>query len=460
MRDYTVTEFVTHIDKSLKDQIGTVSVVGEIGKCQLYPSGHLYFSIKDENSVISSVMWRSSVSGLGFKPEIGVKVRAVGYPSVYGKTGNLQLTVMKLEELGEGALQKKFLELQKKLEAEGLFSQERKRPLPFFPKAVGIVTSSKGAVIKDIEVKVRERLPSLSLILFDSKVQGEGAAQELADGVRALSTSGLVDVIIVARGGGSLEELFCFNDEKLVRAIFASPVPVVSGVGHETDFTLCDFVADARAPTPTAAAELVTPSRSVLLEKIKHLHEKLLEVRWFNEALQGVDLREEVLNRSIQLLLREKMNALSVFIEKVKFLEPTKILSLYKEKILNQERKICSFLELLTSEQKRKISTLSDKISKILTHERISALSSEVIINQERLFSFFMSGVVRKKNQLEHFETILSEGAPEKVLQRGYTMVTDKQGKITTFQSVSSNQEVTIKYKDGIVHSLVTSKES
>jgi exodeoxyribonuclease VII large subunit len=246
-------------------------VAGEISNLRVPPSGHLYFTLKDDKSQIAAVMFRRQENTLRFAPKNGMAVLCFGRVSLYPARGDLQLYIDGIEPRGQGALYLAFEQLKGKLAAEGLFSESRKRPLPFLPSGIGIVTSDKGAALHDMLRIIGDRFPDRRIVVRAVRVQGDGAAEEIAAGVEELCKSGAVDVIIVGRGGGSLEDLWAFNEEKVARAIFAATVPVVAAVGHEVDFTIADFVADRRAPTPTAAAEMVVPKRRDLIERLAGL---------------------------------------------------------------------------------------------------------------------------------------------------------------------------------------------
>lgn len=256
-RVLTVSELSASIRDALETRFHEVWVEGEISNARLWNTGHLYFTLKDSTSQIKGVMFRSALRYLKFKPEDGLHVVARGRISVYDPKGEYQLVCEHMEPLGFGPLQLAFEQLKKKLAAEGLFDPARKRPLPALPRRIGLVTSIDGAALRDMIRVLRRRYPNAHLIVSPSRVQGEGAAAEVARALKRVTQVAGVDVVIVARGGGSLEDLWAFNDEIVARAVAASPVPVISGVGHETDVTICDFVADLRAPTPSAAAELV-----------------------------------------------------------------------------------------------------------------------------------------------------------------------------------------------------------
>ncbi len=281
-RPLSVTELTRAIRRAIETQLGAVAVEGEISNWTLAASGHAYFSLKDENAVISCVMFRNVTMRLPFKPGDGTRVVARGTISVYEPRGQYQLVVSTLEQAGLGDLYRRFLELKAKLEQEGLFDPARKRPLPPMPSRIGLVTSASGAVLRDIVNVVRRRFSGVSLLLSPTLVQGAEAPASI---LRALDRlyrwherapeAERLDLLIVARGGGSLEDLWAFNDEAVCRAVAAFPIPVISAVGHETDFTLCDFVSDLRAPTPSAAAEVAVPESELLDAGIAQLRLRL-----------------------------------------------------------------------------------------------------------------------------------------------------------------------------------------
>jgi exodeoxyribonuclease VII large subunit len=268
--EFTVSEVSGAIRRTLEGAFGRVRIRGEITECKRYPSGHIYLSLKDESAKLESVIWKSAVPRLSVQPENGVEVIATGKLTTYADRSKYQLVIDRLEYAGEGALLARIEKLRVKLAAEGLFDAERKRDLPRLPLVVGVVTSEAGAVIQDIRTTIARRFPR-RILLWPVPVQGQGAAERIAaaiNGFGALPVDGRIprpDVLIVARGGGSLEDLMAFNEEIVVRAAALCPIPLISAVGHETDTTLIDFAADRRAPTPTAAAELAVPARSDLL---------------------------------------------------------------------------------------------------------------------------------------------------------------------------------------------------
>jgi exodeoxyribonuclease VII large subunit len=272
----TISELNEIIKGTLEQALEGLWVVGEVSNFRVPPSGHYYFTLKDDKSQIAAVMFRRQGLGLAFVPENGMEVLCFGKVSLYPARGDLQLYVDKMEPRGQGALYLAFEQLKKKLAAEGLFATERKRMLPFLPASIGIVTAERGAALRDMLRIIGERYPDRRIVVRPVKVQGEGAAEEIAMGITQLVRSGQVEVMIVGRGGGSLEDLWAFNEEIVARSIFMAPVPVISAVGHEIDFTIADFVADLRAPTPTAAAEIVVPRKSELTEQLQGLETQLL----------------------------------------------------------------------------------------------------------------------------------------------------------------------------------------
>lgn len=267
----TITEITRQIKYSLESSFPRVWVEGEISNFKQHSSGHLYFTLKDEGAQLSALMWRSRVANLIFQPEDGMKVIARGSITVYPPRGNYQLDVDQIQPIGLGELQLAFERLKQKLDAEGLFDAEHKKQIPEFPERIGLVTSETGAALQDIRSVLLRRHPSVEVILASVRVQGAGAAEEIADAIKQMNRYGGIDVMIVGRGGGSLEDLWAFNEEIVARAIYASKIPIISAVGHEIDFSIADFVADFRAPTPSAAAELAVRDRTELLEDIGNL---------------------------------------------------------------------------------------------------------------------------------------------------------------------------------------------
>ncbi|NLB34950.1 MAG: exodeoxyribonuclease VII large subunit, partial [Elusimicrobia bacterium] len=274
---YSVSGLNREAGKLLESSFGTISLEGEVSNITFHSSGHIYFTLKDEFAALDAVMFRSSAERLSFRPERGTKLLVRASLSIYARTGRYQLIVRSMKEKGAGSLEEKFLKLKEKLKKEGLFDQENKKQIPAYPRLVGIITSPTGAAIRDILNVMNRRFAGIRVLIYPARVQGEGAAEELSKGLRALNTHYPdMDLIIVGRGGGSLEDLWPFNEEELARAIAASSIPVISAVGHETDVTISDFVADLRAPTPSAAAELVTREKQEVKSEVIKLYSQIL----------------------------------------------------------------------------------------------------------------------------------------------------------------------------------------
>ena len=286
-----------------------VWIAGEVSNPSYPASGHLYFTLKDQNSSIKCVMWKQQVLRLRFTLQAGMAIEAHGAVSVYEQGGQYQLYVDSLRQLGEGALYQEFVRLKAKLEAEGFFDEERKRPIPAAPAGIGIATSPSGAALQDILNTLRRRYPLARVVIAPTPVQGDAAPAEIVAALKRLNSEPGLDVILLARGGGSLEDLWAFNDERVVRAVFESRLPVISGVGHETDFTLADFAADLRAPTPTAAAELATPDRMDLMDRVLQLSRGLddaLAARLEYETSQLSNLQRGLDRLSPMRMIKER----------------------------------------------------------------------------------------------------------------------------------------------------------
>lgn len=401
----SVSEMNRLLNLSLEKQFPQVGIEGEISEIKRATSGHLYFTLKDAQCQISAVMWRGPAQALKFVPEPGLAVQCSAKPTVYNVTGRLQLVVNQMQPAGEGLLRKKFLELKAKLEKEGLFGAERKRKIPFFPRAVGVVTSAKGAVIHDMMVKFRERMPALKVFLVDVRVQGEGAAQEIAEGIRTLNESGLVETIIVARGGGSLEDLWAFNEEVVVRAIFASKLPVISGVGHEVDVTLSDLVADLRAPTPTAAAEYAVPKRADLLLRIGELQQRLSTYqRWLNPLMQRVDELQLHFDRRFEALMKQKRLQFERATAQLRSIQPGRILSL---------------------------------------------MSSKIDLLREKLHGASGRTVTQRGHLLERLVAKFEAVSPKRVLERGFSVVESKGKVVRSASALQAQDEISISFFEG-----------
>jgi len=316
---YTVRELTQYIKHRLQDDpsLSEVSVRGEISNFTHHTSGHMYFTLKDEHSQLNCVMFRGANAKLKFKPVTGMKVVCSGDIAVYDKRGVYQLTVWDIQPDGIGALYQAFEQLKVQLSEQGFFDPARKRPLPMFPKTIGIVTSRTGAVLHDILNVIRRRFPAVRIVLAQTRVQGEGAAAEIAGAIKQLnklSRTDPIDVLIVARGGGSIEELWQFNELKVAEAVFHSEIPIVSAVGHETDVTICDFVADLRAPTPSAAAEIVVPDREQLRQQIAG-H----KIRLDHAIRRTVEMRRDRLARAERGVVhpRDRINQLRQYIDEL-----------------------------------------------------------------------------------------------------------------------------------------------
>jgi len=308
---YTVSRLNREVRLLIEKGLGVVWVEGELSNLSIPSSGHWYFSLKDRDAQLRCAMFRQRNSGLGFTPKAGQQVLARGRVSVYEPRGDYQFIVEHLEEAGVGALKREFERLKAKLASEGLFALERKRSLPRFPRRIGVITSPSGAAIRDVLHILARRFPPASILVYPTPVQGEAAIAALVEAVELASGRAECDVLILARGGGSIEDLWAFNDERVARAIHGCRVPVVTGIGHEIDFTIADFVADARAPTPSGAAELVAPDRNACVEALSRTLERLTacmrrELRAVGSRFEGAGLRLKLAHPGVRLTQQEQ----------------------------------------------------------------------------------------------------------------------------------------------------------
>jgi exodeoxyribonuclease VII large subunit len=360
----TVSELTQRIKDQLEIEFPWVAVIGEISNFKPHSSGHFYFSLKDEGASISAVMFRGSNSALKFRPVDGQRVIGFGKITVYPPRGGYQIVLSRMEPDGLGALQLAFDQLKRKLEAEGLFAKERKRPIPEYPEHIGIVTSPTGAAIRDILNIIDRRFRGVRVSIFPVKVQGDGSAQEVAQAIaEANEFFSEMDVLIVGRGGGSIEDLWAFNEEVVARAIAASSIPVISAVGHEVDFTIADFVADLRAPTPSAAAELAVPSREEALRQVDNLVRRLLQLEKKIE-FYGFRIDDLVnrLERSLQRRVSNLKEELSGLRERLQDHSPRMRLKELQHQSFTLSERLRRATETKLSDSKWAVKGLQDKL--------------------------------------------------------------------------------------------------
>lgn len=350
---YTVSQANQYIKNMFNQDflLNNISVRGEVSNCKYHSSGHIYFSIKDRNGLLSCVMFAGKKRGLDFKIEEGNKVIVSGNINVYERDGKYQLYADKIEKEGTGDLYKRFIELKNELEEMGMFSDEYKKEIPKYSMNVGIVTASTGAAIQDIINISKRRNPYIKLVLYPAKVQGDGAADTIVNGIRCLDSKNL-DVIIVGRGGGSIEDLWAFNEEKVARAIFECNTPVISAVGHETDYTIADYVADMRAPTPSAAAELVVFEYNKLCEKISSY--------------------EENMRYRIDIKIRNYRNTVNDLLWKLNKMSPANNIQSKRQRLADLEIRLYDSINRKTSERRHQLELLTERLNGLSPLNKLS----------------------------------------------------------------------------------------
>jgi exodeoxyribonuclease VII large subunit len=409
-RTLTVSELTARIRDLLGKNFTDIWVEGEISNCREAQSGHIYFTLKDDRSQVRCVFFKQQQRGIKFRPEDGLHVTVRGSISVYEARGEYQVYVENIEPVGLGALQLAFEQLKKRLEVEGLFAAERKKPLPMLPSRIGLITSPRGAAVRDVVRILRRRFPNVHLMVFPVRVQGEGAAAEIVKALKFFNQKKLVDVLILARGGGSMEDLWVFNEESLARAIAASEIPVISGVGHETDFTVADFVADVRASTPSAAAELVVQTRREFDRRVADLRDTLASLVRY----RLLDLSKRVHELSARRGFRRPLDLLRQ--QRQRADEMTSRLALGLRARLEQSRKRFTALQL-------RIATFDFRVKISAFRLRLEKCSADLGVRAE--------GLLRtKRERLERLALQLHERSPLKVLERGYAIASDARGNL------------------------------
>jgi len=436
-RVYTVSELNAAIRGVLDEEFPDVWVAGEISGTKLAASGHYYFTLKERDSQLRCVCFRSTHRYLKFKPQDGVAVVARGRIDVFEARGEYQLLVEFLEPQGHGALQFAFEQLKKKLAADGLFDAERKRPLPRFPRRIGIVTSPRGAVISDMLHILERRFPGLHVRLFPATVQGEGSIEDVCRGIEYFSRTAWAEVVIVARGGGSLEDLWTFNEEAVARAIAASQVPVVSAVGHETDVTIADFVADLRAPTPSAAAELVVRTRDELLAGIETSSRHVTQAMRYRLAMARRVIDQQGIQRALAVFHRAIGRRL--------------------QRVDEQEYRLRERMRAMVEARQRVYRGFDARVRYYDPRPRFARDHRRLETAQAAMEQRLRLDLARRSAQLQELSAKLSQLSPLRILERGYAIVTKGQGEIVTDSTEApAGTELRIRLAKGEVGARVT----
>ena len=407
----------------LEDAFTNIAVIGEISNMSRPSSGHIYFTLKDEDGAIGCAMWRSQASKLNFNPEDGDKCILKGQVSLYPATGRYQLMVKSIEQAGAGNLMHQFEKLKKKLESEGLFDQSKKLSIPEAPKHIGVITSSSTAAFQDIVSTIQRRAPFAQVSISPAVVQGDTAPNTIINSLNRIikfndhNQDNPIDLVLICRGGGSIEDLWCFNNENLAREIASFPIPTISGVGHEIDFTICDFVADMRAPTPTASAEIATEFNFQAKDKIINLYIDL-----------GRTITNSILNK-IQKIEYLKKNIRS----------PLMILREQNQKIDSYELQLKQNIKMLLAENKQALSLLRSRFKEKSPNKYIQQLNTKIDNIKNLIKKEIKSSINRNTFLIQEYEKNLEILNPLSILERGYSIIQNKSG-----ESIKSNQDVNV----------------
>jgi exodeoxyribonuclease VII large subunit len=440
-RVWKVRDLVASVRSHIEREYSDAWVEGEISNFRAPDSGHLYFTLKDGNAQIKVVMFRSSARLLRFRPADGLQVVVRGRITVYEDRGELQISAEHIEPKGAGSLQLAFEHLKTKLEAEGLFAAERKKPIPALPSRIGVVTSTQAAALRDILNVLQRRHHSVNVLIYPAQVQGDAAAQEVAAGVRFFNQHHNVDVVIVARGGGSAEDLASFNDEALARTVAASEIPVISAVGHETDFTIVDFVADLRAPTPSAAAELVIRSRQEVEDHAAALSERLSRAMRYR-LLMGRQALTELAQHGafarMMELIHQRQQTLDDLTHRMELAER----QLLEQKLRRWER-------------------ISAAVRHYDLRLVLSGMRKELDSGTAALVAIMRNVLLQHRVRSERLQTALQSLSPLAILDRGYALVFDSQGKLLKdVRGVKVGEEISARLSHGQLQAAITKKES
>ncbi len=429
-RVYGVSELNATVQALFADTFRAIWVEGEISNCRPATSGHFYFSLKDSQSQLKCVLFRGAARFVKFRPQDGLRVLARGSLDVYEARGEYQLVVELLEPQGAGALQLAFEQLKKKLAAEGLFAPERKRPLPTLPRHLGIVTSTSGAAIRDILQILDRRFPGIHIRIFPALVQGEGAIEQICAGLDFFSRQPWADVVILARGGGSLEDLWTFNEEAVARAIASSAVPVISAIGHETDFTIADFVADLRAPTPSAAAELVICTRDSLLEQLAAHDSKMLQALRYRMAMGARALHERGIERAATLIHRS--------------------IARRAQRLDELDFALRRSIQLLLEIHAKRLAEASRRLQANDLRLRLARGHHSREALEQRFLRAMSDRLWQSRRRFESLDVRLRQLSPLAVLARGYAIVQNAQGQaLRSSSETGPGEDLTVRLSRG-----------
>jgi exodeoxyribonuclease VII large subunit len=440
-RIWTVRDLVASVRTHIEREYSDAWVEGEISNFRAQNSGHIYFTLKDENSQISVVVFRSSARLLRFRPSDGMQVVVRGRVTIYEDRGQLQIIAEYVEPKGAGALQIAFEQLKTKLEAEGLFDAARKKAIPALPRAIGIVTSPQAAALRDVVQILHRRHHTVNVLLYPAQVQGEAAAIEVAAGVRYFNKTRGVEVIIVARGGGSAEDLATFNDEALARVVAGSALPVISAIGHETDFTIVDFVADLRAPTPSAAAELVIRSRQEVEEQVARL--------------------ERELDKGVRYRLMMRRQRLTELAQHGAFGRMMDLIRQRQQKIDDLTHRLVHSERALLETHRRRFDSLAAAVRHCDLRLVLSGVRQEVDAKVSAMATAARRLLLQRRSRLERLTSQVEALSPVAILERGYALVFDAAGKlIKDAGQVKPGDEISARLARGEIAATVKKKSS
>ena len=485
-RIWTVSELTQRIRDLLEGEFYDLWIEGEVSNFRAAQSGHLYFTLKDAKAQIRCVCFRDQARILKFRPEDGLRVTVRGSVGVYEPRGEYQIYVTNIEPLGLGALQLAFEQLKKRLQGEGLFDQERKKPLPILPRRIGLITSPQGAAVRDILNVLGRRFPNVHVLLYPVRVQGDGAAGDIVQALRYFNRTRLADVMILARGGGSLEDLWAFNEEIVARAISDSHIPIIAGVGHETDFTIADFVADVRAPTPSAAAEVVVRMRQDferhIAEHQRHLAQRirylLLEQRHRIrdlEAYRGFRKMEDLVRRRRQQVdelasrlaeglrgrLKLTQQRLSVSRARIESFDLRGRAAALRVRVGRSTGELRAALERAVALKRRRFAAAQVRMASLDLRARVGRLRRRLEQQAQGLRLRGDRFLVAKRRRLEAARLQLEERSPLRLLERGYAIAYDAAGKVLrSVDQVALGDEIAVRLARGQLGATVRHKKS